>query len=239
MSELEQLQDADFTRVLVVVAHPDDAEYGTSAAVAKWVEQGADVGYLLLTAGEAGMKSPPAEVAPLRRAEQRAACDVVGVNHLTILDHPDGLLEPDLNLRRSIAREIRLFRPDVVVCTTWELEAGFGLNHADHRAVGLATVDAIRDADNPWLFTDLADEGMAPWGVTWLLVGAHSRPTHAVPISEGQLAKAVASLEAHEAYLADLPNHPAPKDFIPTLLSGAGEQLGTAHAMAYAAFKLR
>lgn len=239
MSELEQLQDADYKRVLVVVAHPDDAEYGTSAAVARWVEQGAEVGYLLLTAGEAGMKSPPADVAPLRRGEQRAACEVVGVKHLTILDHPDGLLEPDLNLRRSIAREIRLFQPDVVVCTTWELEAGWGLNHADHRAVGIATVDAIRDADNPWVFNDLADEGLKPWGATWLLVGAHSRPTHAVPISERQLAKAVASLEAHEAYLADLPDHPAPKDFIPGMLAAGGERLGTEHAMTYAVYKLR
>ena len=141
---LEILPDQEFRRVLCVVAHPDDAEYGTSAAVAEWTARGVEVAYLLLTSGEAGMQRPPAEVGPVRAAEQRAACDVVGVADLTVLSHPDGMLTYSLDLRRDIARAIRQFRPDVVVTGSWEVEPGWGLNQADHRAAGLATLDAVR-----------------------------------------------------------------------------------------------
>ncbi|MGB4890488.1 MAG: PIG-L deacetylase family protein, partial [Propionicimonas sp.] len=199
---METLPDEDFQRVLCVVAHPDDVEYGTSGAVARWVERGVTVGYLLLTSGEAGMQRPPAEVGPLRAAEQRAACAVVGVEHLQILDHPDGTLVYSLDLRRDIARAIREFRPDVVVTGSWEVDFIAGLNQADHRAAGLATVDAIRDADNTWVFPELASEGLEKWGVTWLLVAGDSRPTHGLVLDEAAVSKAIASLEAHREYLA-------------------------------------
>src|ERR687891_2893530 len=94
--------DDDFSRVLCVVAHPDDVEYGTSSAVARWTARGIEVGYLLLTRGEAGMPNPPEETARLRLAEQQAACATVGVNHLTVLEHPDGVLVYGLDLRRDI-----------------------------------------------------------------------------------------------------------------------------------------
>ena len=112
---MELLPDHDFRTVLCVVAHPDDVEYGTSSAVAKWTAQGVEVAYLLLTRGEAGMPNSPEETARLRRAEQEAACATVGVSSLEILDHPDGVLMPSLELRRDIARAIRRHRPDVVV----------------------------------------------------------------------------------------------------------------------------
>ena len=89
---LPALPEESFQRVLCVVAHPDDMEYGTSAAVARWTARGIEVGYLLLTRGEAGMPNPPEETARLRVAEQQAACAVVGVKHLTVLEHPDGVL---------------------------------------------------------------------------------------------------------------------------------------------------
>lgn len=227
-------------RVLMVFAHPDDAEYGASAAVAAWTRQGAEVAYLLLTAGEAGMQIPPAEVAPIRALEQRAACDVVGASELTILNHPDGMLEANLDLRRDIARVIRQFKPDVVVTGTWQLEPGWGLNHADHRAVGIATVDAVRDADNTWVFPELAaNEELPKWGATWLLATGDPNPTVAVEVTEGDVAKAVASLEAHEAYLAALPDHPKPAVFIPEILTGGGQAAGVEYASVFRAWKLR
>src|SRR5437667_1837098 len=112
---LPALPEESFQRVLCVVAHPDDMEYGTSAAVARWTARGIEVGYLLLTRGEAGMPNPPEETARLRAAEQQAACAVVGVRHLTVLEHPDGVLVYGLDLRRDICREIRRFKPDVVL----------------------------------------------------------------------------------------------------------------------------
>jgi LmbE family N-acetylglucosaminyl deacetylase len=217
-----------------VVAHPDDVEYGTSAAVAKWVAQGVEVAYLLLTAGEAGMQIAPSEVGPLRAAEQRAACEAVGVSDLTILGHPDGMLVYGLDLRRDIARKIREFKPDVVVTGSWEVEAPWGLNQADHRAAGLATLDAIRDADNTWVFPELAaSEGLAKWGTRWFLVSGDARPTHGVDVTGEPLAKAVRSLEAHREYLAALPWHPAPADFIPSIAAMGGPALGVEHAVLF------
>jgi LmbE family N-acetylglucosaminyl deacetylase len=155
--DLTVLPDSAWSRVLCVVAHPDDMEYGGSAAVATWVERGIEVAYLLLTGGEAGMAAPPEEIRPLRAAEQRAACDTVGVKRLTILEHPDGMLVPGLELRRDIARVIRQFRPDAVVTANYDFEAYGSLNQSDHRAAGESVVDAVRDADNPWVFRELAE----------------------------------------------------------------------------------
>ena len=220
-------------RVLCVVAHPDDMEYGASAVVHRWAASGVEVSYLLLTSGEAGMQRPPEEVGPLRAAEQRTACDRVGVSELRILDHPDGMLVHGLDLRRDIARRIREFRPDAVVTASFEVEAYGGYNQADHRAAGLAAVDGIRDADNTWVFTELAREGLAKWGTTWLLVTGHPEPTHVVEVDADDVAAAVASLEAHEAYLGDLPNHPAPAEFIPEVLRGGGLAAGLETAMPF------
>ena len=230
----------DFTRVLCVVAHPDDMEYGASAAVHHWTSHGVEVAYLLLTSGEAGMQSPPAVVGPLRAREQQEACAAVGVDRLTILDHPDGVLQPTLDLRRDIARVIRRFKPDVVVTSTWDVEAPWGLNQADHRVAGLATLDACRDADNTWVFPELAeDEGLAKWGPTWLLVTGSAEPTHGVPLEDADVMAAVASLAAHTAYLADLPDHPAPAYFIPEMLRAGGEAMGVRHAATFRAHRLR
>ncbi|MBK0421436.1 PIG-L family deacetylase [Leucobacter sp. CSA2] len=240
--EQRRLAPLDLTgvdRILVVVAHPDDAEYGPSAAVAEWVAAGIEVGYLLLTSGEAGMQRAPEIVGPLRAAEQRAAAEAVGASRLTILDFPDGMLEYGLPLRRAIAREIRQFRPDAVVTGSGELFVGWGIDHADHRAIGLATIDAVRDADNRWVFRELAeDEGLEPWGATFLLLTG-TEPTHYVEIGTAAEEKAVASLAAHREYLADLPWHPAPADFVPGLLRGHGERAGVPLAMTFARHRLR
>lgn len=235
---LPPLDDSGFRRVLCVVAHPDDMEYGTSAAVATWTARGVEVGYLLLTSGEAGMQRPPAEVGPLRAQEQRDACDIVGVGDLTILEHPDGMLEYGLPLRRDIARRVREFRPDAVVTAVWDVEAYGGLNQADHRAAGLATIDGVRDADNTWVFPELADAGLAKWHTKALLVAGHPEPTHALPVEETAVDASVRSLESHAAYLADLPQHPTPRDFIPEILRQGGAATGSAYAVTFRVFDL-
>ena len=235
--ELEHLPD-DLRRILCVVAHPDDMEYGGSAAVATWVAAGAEVAYLLLTTGEAGMQAPPDVAGPLRAEEQRRACEAVGVQDLTILGHPDGMLVYSLDLRRDIARRIREFRPDAVYTGQFGIEAPWGLEQADHRATGLATLDAVRDADNTWVFPELAREGLPKWHTRWLLVGGHPEPTHGIPVGPDAVAAAVRSLECHGGYLADLPNHPAPADFIPGLLAAGGARLGTDAAALFRAYHL-
>ena len=237
---IELLPDQDFQRVLCVVAHPDDVEYGTSAAIAKWTAAGVEVAYLLLTAGEAGMQRPPEETRALRAGEQRAACDAVGVKDLTMLDHPDGMLVYSLDLRRDIARKIRQFKPDVVISGSWEVEFVAGLNQADHRVAGLACIDAVRDADNTWVFPELAaTEGLPKWGTTWLLVSGDSRPTHAVDVSGEPLERGIASLEAHGGYLGDLPGHPAPRALIGGITAAQGKAIGVPNAVLFRAYNLR
>ncbi|CAL8977033.1 1D-myo-inositol 2-acetamido-2-deoxy-alpha-D-glucopyranoside deacetylase [Propionicimonas sp. T2.31MG-18] len=238
--KVDLLPDEDFRRVLCVVAHPDDVEYGTSAAVARWTSRGVEVAYLLLTGGEAGMQRPPAETRVLRAGEQRAACDAAGVRALTVLDHPDGMLVYSLDLRRDIAREIRRFRPDVVVTGSWDVEFVAGLNQADHRAAGLACADAVRDADNTWVFPELAaQEGLAKWGATWLLVSGDNRPTHGVDVSGEPVERGIASLEAHAGYLGDLSGHPSPRELIGGVTAAGGRALGVANAVLFRAYRLR
>jgi LmbE family N-acetylglucosaminyl deacetylase len=235
-SLLPALPDEDFRKVLCVVAHPDDVEYGTSSAVARWTSQGVEVAYLLLTRGEAGMPNPPEETARIRRAEQEAACAAVGVTALEILEHPDGVLQPTLDLRRDIARAIRRHKPDVVVTGSWEVEFVAGLNQADHRVAGMACLDAIRDADNPWVFPELVEEGLEKWRVRWLLVAGHSQPTHGVDVTGEPLARGVASLEAHKDYLGAIEGHPAPSMMIPMVAAMGGQRLGVEHAALFRAW---
>ncbi|MFC3896205.1 PIG-L deacetylase family protein [Lentzea rhizosphaerae] len=226
----------EFQRVLCVVAHPDDMEYGVSSAVARWTANGIEVGYLLLTRGEAGMPNPPEETARLRLAEQQAACAAVGVEHLTVLDHPDGVLVYGLDLRRDICREIRRFKPDVVLGSSFEVETPYGFDQADHRAAGLATLDAIRDAGNRWVFPDQTEEPHSP---RWYLQPAFANPTHGVDVTGEPLRRGVASLEAHAAYLAALPGHPAPADFIPKIAAMGGQAMGVEHAVLFRAHDLQ
>lgn len=196
----------DWDRCLAIVPHPDDMEYGASAAVAAWTDAGKTVSYLLLTRGEAGINDrDPAEVGPLREAEQRAACDAVGVDSLEFLDYPDGTIEYGLGLRRDLAAAIRRHRPDLVVTVNHrETYPGGFWNMADHRVTGLAVIDAVRDAGNRWVFTDLVDAGLEPWdGVRWVALSGSPQATHAVDIT-ATLDRGVASLAAHRAYLEGL-----------------------------------
>ena len=237
---LPALPDGSFRRVLCVVAHPDDVEYGTSAAVAAWTARGVDVAYLLLTRGEAGMDaSPPEETAALRTDEEVAAAAAVGVTRVEFLDHPDGVLQYSLDLRRDIARSIRSFRPDVVIVGSWEVEVFGTLNQADHRVAGLAAVDAVRDAANRWVFRELLAEDLQPWAVRWLLVSGDDRPTHGVDITGEPLDRGIASLEAHGQYLAGIPGHPAPSALIPEFTALAGRAMGVANAVLFRVWDLQ
>ena len=237
---LPHLPEDQIASVLVVVAHPDDAEYGLSAAVSHWTRAGIKVSYLLLTGGEAGMQIPPEEVGPMRAAEQRAACDAVGVEDLVILGHPDGVLDDHLALRKDIARRIRQVRPDAVVAGSWDVEVAWGLNQADHRVAGLATIDAVRDADNTWVFRDLATgEDLPKWGTRWLLVHGHAQPDHVIPVDGRDVEASIASLGAHTEYLAALPGHPAPADFLPEALKASGKAGGVEYGVTVKAYRFR
>ena len=197
----------DWTRALAVAAHPDDLEYGAAGAIAAWTAAGKDVRYLLVTRGEAGIDGiAPAECGPLREREQVDGAAKVGVHVVDFLDHRDGTIEYGLPLRRDIAAAIRRHRPEMLVVGNYrDTFPGGGWNSPDHRAAGRAALDAVGDAGNRWIFPDLTDE---PWnGVRYVAVGGSPEATHAVDVTD-TMDQAVASLEAHRAYLDGLGDHP-------------------------------
>jgi LmbE family N-acetylglucosaminyl deacetylase len=231
MADLEHLPE-DWDRALAVVAHPDDMEYGAAAAVGRWTAQGKWVGYVLVTDGEAGIETmDPAEAGPLRRVEQVASCEVVGVTDVEFLGLPDGTLVEDLALRADLAAAVRRHRPDVVLSINFrDSWGGPSWNHADHRAVGRALLDAVRDAGNPWVFPDRGE----PWGgVRWVAFSGSPQPTHGVDVTD-TFDLGVRSLECHAVYLDALGGDMAnPEAFLRRGAEAAGEQLDVALAASF------
>ncbi|MBI3978665.1 MAG: PIG-L family deacetylase [Chloroflexi bacterium] len=224
---------AGLSRVLAVVAHPDDVEWGAAGTVARWVLEGKDVAYLLASRGEAGLNDPQytrADVARLREAEERAAAVAVGVKAVEFLEHPDGNIAYSLDLRRDIARAIRRHRPEVVLTQNPEITwgAGGGLNQADHRAVGLATIDAILDASIRLSFPELLAEGLEPWGgVKRVYVSGMAGADEIVDTTE-TIDLAVAALQAHAVYVAAFPGFDPEK-----MLRERGAQIGREKGYTY------
>ncbi len=220
----------DWGSAVAVVAHPDDLEYGAASAVARWTGQGKQVSYLLATRGEAGIAGrAPAEVAPLRVAEEERSAAVVGVSHVEFLDYADGLVEYGIPLRRDLAAAFRRLRPDVVITMSFELtwgEAG-PVNHADHRAVGLAVLDACRDAANEWVFPEA---GPACQPIQSAYVIASNEPTHFVDVT-GTIGLGVASLREHDAYIKGLGRDFDPDQFLRDMAGYVGLGAGCDYAV--------
>jgi LmbE family N-acetylglucosaminyl deacetylase len=233
--------DEDFETALVVVAHPDDVEYGAAAAIARWTRQGKRVTYCMVTSGEHGIDGlHPDECGPLREAEEIASARVVGVDEVDFLRQPDGLLEHSVELRRVIAEVVRRRRPEVVVTNNYRERFGNGVvNQADHVAVGRATVDAVRDAGNRWLFPEQLTDGVEPWGgVRAVWASGSAEAAHAVDVTD-TFDLGVDSLREHKAYIEGL-NWPDwdPRAFLDSSLRDAGTRLGVTHAAAFEVIKL-
>lgn len=226
----------DWQRGLAIVAHPDDLEYGAAAAIARWTSAGKTLVYTLATRGEAGIDGlAPDQAGPLRAQEQIAAARLVGVETVEFLDHPDGVVEYGLPLRRDLTRAIRRHRPEIVLTQNFRDAFGPGTpNQADHIAVGRAVVDAVRDAGNRWVFTELLDEDLQPWKAQQIWVAGSPLPDHAVDITD-TFERGVASLHAHAAYLRGLAGAEAgdPREFLDSLARAAGASLGTHYATAF------
>ena len=193
----------DWRTALAVVAHPDDLEYDAASAVAKWTAQGKRVVYVMASRGEAGIDTMhPSETGPLRSREEINAARVVGVDTVEFLDHPDGVIEYGLPLRRDICRMIRRYRPEVILTLSHHLQFPSGhLNMADHRNVGTAVFDAARDAANRWIFPELLEEGLEPWnGVRFVAVFGPSNSVHGIDVT-GHWERGLNSLRQHKAYL--------------------------------------
>ena len=232
--------DENWERALAVVAHPDDLEYGAASAVARWTAQGKQISYLMVSRGEAGIDSmPPEETGPLREGEERASARLVGVETVEFLDYQDGVIEYGLPLRRDIARAIRKHRPNVLVTLNFQLTfGGPELNMADHRWVGLAVLDAARDAANRWIFTELLQEGLQPWGgAKTVCIFGSPKADHAVDVTD-YLDKGIASLKAHKAYIENLSGDFDPEAFLRNNASATGNRFGCSYAVGFEVIKI-
>jgi LmbE family N-acetylglucosaminyl deacetylase len=230
-------------RILVIVAHHDDIEFGIAGSVARWVDEGAEVTYCIITDGSAGSNDPEtrrADLAETRRIEQRTAATLLQVEDVRFLNYEDGTLEPSLGLRKDLTRIIRDVRPHRVVCqdpTTVFFGEGY-VNHPDHRAAGEAAIYAtFPGAESRPIFADLLeedngddDEGYQPHKVEELYLTLTNKPTHYIDISD-YIDRKMSALRAHESQIGtgDEAENGAVK-YIRERNAESGEQVGVAYA---------
>ena len=195
---------------MVVVAHADDAEYGCSGTVAGWVRQGWSVVYVICTDGSKGSDDPDITqnyLVETRRREQLDAAGVLGLEDVVFLNYPDSYLTPSLELRKDIARAIRKYRPDVMICPSpyRDLEAEFYIGHPDHNAAGEAALSAaFPTARDRLTYPDLIGEGLEPHKVreVWMMMG-QERANHFVELTEGDLEQSIRALQAHGSQVSE------------------------------------
>ena len=205
------LPDSEVARVLVVVAHPDDADFASSGTVATWVEAGIEVSYCCVTDGDAGGFDPSvdrAEIPGIRQAEQKAAAAELGVTDVHFLGYPDGRLTLSLELRRDISRVIRQVRPQRIITQSptrnW---LRIYASHPDHLLAGEATLCAVYpDARNPFAHPELlAEEGLEPWTVAevWMMAAPEDLLNRYVDVTD-KLDRKMAALRAHVSQTAHM-----------------------------------
>jgi LmbE family N-acetylglucosaminyl deacetylase len=241
-------QQYEAKSVLVVMAHPDDAEFMAAGTIGKWAREGKEINYVLCTSGDKGSSDrtmSPARLAEIRRAEQREACDRLGVKELVFLNYEDGVLVNTIALRRDIVREIRRFKPDAVIC--WDPTARWSgqgrINHPDHRASGDAALDAVfPSARDAMAFPELLCEGFEPHKVSEVYLGGTNTPDVYVDI-EDSLHLKLAAIRAHVSQVGDGPRPDRPGWDLETMIreraAAIGQPGGLKLAESYKYIRLR
>lgn len=229
-----------FRRALVVVAHPDDAEFGAAGTVARWVRAGTAVRYVVLTDGAAGSSDPEMtreRLVGVRAEEQRAACAKLGVSDVAFLGYHDGYLEPTIEARRKVAAEIRRYQPEVVLTLNPEVRwtSRGRVNHPDHRAAGDLVLHSINPAASSRLWdTTLLDEGLEPWDVSELWLTSFGQGPHYIDITETFDLK-IASLRRHASQLGDWD----PAERMRAMAAERGREVGVDLAEAFTVLRFR
>lgn len=191
---------------MAIVAHPDDIEFSCAGTLARWAMAGTRISYVLCTSGDVGIDEPGMtrqKAAEIREEEQKSAAQIVGTKEVIFLREPDGLLQPTIELRRKLVREIRRFRPEVVVCgdPTIVWAGNDYINHPDHRAASTAALDAVFPAaGQPNLFEDLTEEGLQAFKPRKVYVTSWSNPEYFVNI-EDTIDLKISALKAHKSQM--------------------------------------
>jgi LmbE family N-acetylglucosaminyl deacetylase len=234
------LEDSEIERVLVVTAHPDDADFGAGGTISGWTAAGIEVTLCVCTDGDAGGFDPTvdrADIPGIRRAEQQAAGKAVGVTDVRFLGYKDGSLEPTQDLRRDISRVIRQVRPQRVLTSSperwWDR---IGASHPDHMTVGESTLRAVYpDARNPFAFPELlADEGLEAWTVSEVWLGASPRADHAVDVTD-TVAQKFAALRSH---VTQVSHHPDLESFVTGWMRMTAQRFGLPEGRLAEAFQV-
>lgn len=193
---------------MAIFAHPDDIEYTCVGTLARWAKAGAKISYVLCTSGDVGIDEPGMtreKAQEIREAEQNAAAAIAGISEVVFLREPDGMLQPTLDLRKKLVREIRRFKPEVIVCgdpTVVWASANY-INHPDHRAAATAALDAtFPAAGQPNLFQELESEGIYSHKVRKVYIAGWTQDDLFVNIEETIDIK-VAALRAHKSQMGD------------------------------------
>jgi LmbE family N-acetylglucosaminyl deacetylase len=229
-------KDGRFERVMVVAAHPDDPEFGFGATVAKFTEEGTQVVYVICTDGSQGGEDPQVpdvELTATRYAEQRAAAAVLGVGEVVFLGFRDGHLEPNVELRRAVAREIRRYRPELVLTHTplRAINIPIGASHPDHLAVGEATLSAVYpDARNPRAYPELLREGLEAHKVREVWLPGFDGSDHFVDATS-RIERKIEAILCHRSQFDKPGMEPdAPGKWIRDRMRLVGEQSGYEYA---------
>lgn len=230
----------DYRKVLVVFAHPDDAEGQFGGTIARLVQQGAEVNYVCCTDGSRGGTDPAmtdAELTAIRAAEQRAAADLLGVKEVTYLGRKNGTLEVTTDLRRDIVREIRRHKPELILTLApfRVLDAPVGLSHADHMNAAEATLIAVYpEADSPRAYPELLDDGFEPHSVNDVWIPAVNEADRIIDVTDTVEVKARAWL-CHKSQSGAKTGKPA-WSFEPRMgarMRAAGAKIGVAFAESF------
>ena len=222
-------------RFMVIVGHPDDADFGPAGSAAAWIDAGSEGWLVCCTSGEAGGEDPnldPMELAKAREDEQRRAAEIVGYAGVSFMHQPDGGLANDMPLRELLVREIRKFKPDAVICGDPEIvvHAGGGINHTDHRAAALAAIDAVYPAArNPMAFPWLARGGLAAHRVRRLYLMWGNQSDTWIDVT----ATADRKIEALRCHASQLHDPEAVFERVRGRLAEGGRRIGTAAAEGY------
>ncbi len=203
----EEAKTQEPRRVLVVMAHPDDGEFGAAGTIARFARQGYEVYYCVVTDGNVGSSDPEMtseKLAAIRQEEHRAAARTLGAEAL-FLHYVDSTLEPTLQLRKDITRVIRQVKPEIMICQDPTVRwSGQGyINHPDHRAAGEATMAAIMpSSDTRLVFPDLLKEGYEPHKIKELYLAGTQSPDRWVDITETLEVK-IEALRQHKSQIGD------------------------------------
>ena len=239
----DERSDSEYSRAMVVVAHPDDAEFGCSGTVAKWCRLGWEVVYVLCSDGSKGTEDrevTSSELIEIRRQEQIEAGKILGLKGVAFLGYPDGYLEPSLNMRRDIARQIRLHRPDILVTTnpTRDLSNGRYIGHPDHYAAGEATLAAVFPSARDHLsFPELLEEGLEPHKVSevWMMMYSRETADRYNILEEEDVEMSARALAAHASQVTEPEKA---REMMKKWRGRTGERIGADFAESFKVFKL-